>query len=199
MEARHPKIDDGAEPVTRSVRAFVAVPIPERIQAELGVFQTKLKRTLEGVSWTRPESIHLTLHFLGNVETARLDELRLAFETAASTHAPFSLEIADAGSFGNRVIWTGARGDVEPLTQLADSIRAATASFGTNVEERAFKAHVTLGRLRTPQRGLSATLREFEKRRFGEWRVDRVHLYESRLSPHGATHTVLHTVPVRTK
>ena len=180
-----------------SIRAFIAIPIPEAIVSALAKVQSELGRELREVSWTRPEGIHLTLQFLGNIEVARLDLLCQALADSVAVRTAFTLEIAGTGSFGNRVIWAGVRGELDALARLADSVRSAPAQFGTNREERAFKAHVTLGRLRTPRRGLPMKLRRVEERCYGSWRVEEVHLYHSRLSPHGAQHIVLATVPLR--
>jgi 2'-5' RNA ligase len=158
--------------------------------------QTKLKGELNAVSWTRPDSIHLTLHFLGNVQASQFDALKDAFERSVAGHRIFSLEVAGIGTFGNRVIWAGVRGDVENLMKLEESVRKATAGFGSNDETRAFKAHLTIGRLRTPQRGVSMKLRRFAEENFGPWRVTEVHLYQSQLSSQGARHTVLATAPL---
>ena len=66
-----------------TIRAFVAVRIPDDILARLAAFQHQLKADFRSVSWTRPEAMHLTLQFLGNIQASHLPALRHGLEAAA--------------------------------------------------------------------------------------------------------------------
>jgi 2'-5' RNA ligase len=178
------------------IRAFVAVPVPESIRIELSAFQQRLKRELSDVSWTLLDAMHLTLRFLGNIESARLDELKGALSKATENLHAFRLALGDAGSFGNRVIWIGLAEGVEPLTALAERIRIAAEPFSAHEESRAFSAHVTLGRLRQPGRGVSASLANFPAPRCEPWLANRFELIRSELSPQGARYTTLAEFPL---
>jgi len=184
------------EPLPEKIRAFVALRIPEAVIAALGAAQAVLKPKIENVSWTRPEAMHLTVHFFGNIRSADLEEIRLALAAAVKPFRPFDIALRGVGTFGNRVIWAGMEGDCAVLKQLASAVRQAVSAFGEKQEERDFSAHVTLGRLRLPHRGVSAFLRAVGEKPFGSWRVDDVELIRSELSPQGAKYTVLAHAPL---
>jgi 2'-5' RNA ligase len=173
------------------IRAFVAVRIPTPQLVQLTALQDELKRKFTDVSRTRPEAMHLTLQFLGNVESARLDQLKQALSDASREIRAFNLQFSAPGSFGDRVLWVGVAGDVGDLTHFAESIRAATKSFGSHEEERAFNAHVTLGRFRGRGRQVASTLRTIRVPVFTAWLMDEIELIRSELSPRGARYTTL--------
>ncbi|HWN93955.1 MAG TPA: RNA 2',3'-cyclic phosphodiesterase, partial [Methylomirabilota bacterium] len=111
------------------IRSFIAVPVPDSVRAQLKELQQRLKQELDDVSWTRPEAMHLTLQFLGNIESARLPELETSLREATRHFTSFELALGGIGSFGNRVIWIGIKHGVEPLRQLADAVRRAAHPF----------------------------------------------------------------------
>lgn len=179
------------------IRAFIAVRIPEEVLAQLGGIQQQFKRNFPKVSWTRPEAMHLTLQFLGNIKSKRLPELKDAVADATREVSAFVVELAGVGSFGNRVFWVGLKRGAEPLTRLANSLRGVTTDFDVPEEARAFNAHVTLGRLRTPARGISKILSGVEVPPFMPWRVDHLELIRSELSRNGSRYTTLARFPLR--
>src|SRR5881628_1816488 len=97
------------------LRLFVAIAVPEEIKARLAALQRKWRERLgrSSVSWTRPEDFHLTLRFLGDVSSNRLEELTSALAAAAAPQAPLTLTVAGLGCFPNsrrpRVLWAGIR------------------------------------------------------------------------------------------
>jgi 2'-5' RNA ligase len=179
------------------VRAFIAVRIPERTLFQLAQVQEQLKAKFRDVSWTRPEAMHVTLQFLGNIESARLNELADAVSRATKTFPQFVLELSGLGSFGNRVLWVGLQQGAQPLTELAQAMHEVGKGFGHHEEERAFNAHVTLGRFRQRSQGVTATLRSITPPAFEPWRVQHVELIRSELSPRGSRYTTLATFPLR--
>jgi RNA 2',3'-cyclic 3'-phosphodiesterase len=179
------------------IRAFVAVRIPDEVLSQLGAIQQQLKRKFPEVSWTRAEAMHVTLRFLGNIESARLPELDGALRGATGGFSAFDLELSGIGSFGNRVLWAGIKRGAEPLTLLANSLRPAASTFSAHEEERPFNAHVTLGRFRRPERGVARILAELKAPQFGSWRVDHFELIRSELSPQGARYTALAEFPLQ--
>ena len=181
-----------------TIRAFIAVRIPDEVMARLVSVQKQLRRELEDVSWTRPEAMHVTLQFLGNVESARLAELEAALREAATSTAPFGVELAGLGSFSHRVLWAGIVGGAEQLTTLANTLRSAAKGLAGHEEERAFSAHVTLGRCRRPMPGIARTLQLAGTPQFGGWRVEHFELIRSELLPQGARYTTLRVFPFGT-
>lgn len=179
------------------IRAFVAIPVPDAVRAKLGSVQEELRTELRDVSWTRPEAMHITLHFFGNVQTAGLDEVIAALGATVAAHSGLRLRVRGVGEFGGRVVWAGLAGDVEPLKQLAGDIRNAMARLGFEIEKREFNPHVTLGRLRIPSRAVRTKLGTWREHEFGEFTATDVELIRSELSPHGSRHTVLEKFPLR--
>lgn len=178
------------------IRAFIAARIPEAVLAQLVSAQEKLKRKFTDVSWTRVEAMHVTLQFLGNVESVRLPELEASLRQAIQRIPSFEMQLAGFGSFGNRVLWIGISRGIEPLTSVAEAVRRTTKRFDVHEEDRTFNAHVTLGRFRRPSRGVAAALRELDALAFGSWRVQEIELIRSELSPHGSRYTTLATAPL---
>ena len=173
------------------IRAFIAVRIPDDVRARLAEVQIQLKPGLCDVSWTRPEAMHLTLQFLGNISSAQLPELDRALHDATRDAVPFELALGDLGSFGNRVIWIGLRRGDEPLQRLAHAVRHAAQPWAAHEENRDFNAHVTLGRIRRPAHGLKAQLHKVPAPAFRSWTVADFELIRSELSPQGARYTTL--------
>jgi RNA 2',3'-cyclic 3'-phosphodiesterase len=141
--------------------------------------------------------MHLTLLFLGNIESARVPELIPALRDAAGKGNAFEVELSGIGSFGNRVLWAGVRRGAEALTRLANSVRSSAQAFATHEEERPFNAHVTLGRFRRPARGVAKVLSALPGPHFDSWHVDHFELIRSELSPQGARYTTLAVCPLR--
>jgi 2'-5' RNA ligase len=178
------------------VRAFVAVTIPDVVIAQLAAFQQRLKAEFRDVSWTRPEAMHLTLQFLGAVASESLPGLTEALENATTGMKSFEVQIAGAGSFGNRVLWVGVGRGRDSLRQMAAAVVKATLPFTAVREARDFNGHVTLGRLRVPASRTASVLRSVAAPAFEGWRVDRFELIRSELSPKGARYTTLATFPL---
>jgi 2'-5' RNA ligase len=179
-----------------TIRAFVAVRIPDDILAQLAAFQKQLKADFRSVSWTRPEAMHLTLQFLGNIQASHLPALSGGLKAATRAHPPFALQLAGAGVFGNRVLWVGVGAGAAPLKQLANAVRLAAKDFAAHEETRDFNAHVTLGRQREPERGAAAILRKAPAPDLRPWQVEDVELIRSELSPKGSRYTTLETFPL---
>lgn len=168
------------------MRLFVALCPPPEILRELLAATDDLRgagRDWAGpgsVRWTRPELLHLTLAFLGEVDDTTRAALAVRLARAAGRAAPLTLSLGAAGRFGDRVLWTRVRGDTTGLRRLADSVRAAARRVRLPVEDRPYRPHVTLARtkggadLRVPV----DTLAGFES---SPWTADRLELVSSRL------------------
>lgn len=156
--------------------------------------QEKLRPEISDVSWTRPDAMHLTLHFLGNVGLTDIPNIEAALIDAACGASPFQLSVNGLGSFGNRVIWAGLAGNTEALKNLAEAVRNRVSKFGSHAESREFNGHVTLGRARRPGTKIGGRLRSFASHEFGKWTIGDLELIRSELSPAGARYTTLFTI-----
>ncbi len=185
-----------------TVRAFVAVPLPESHQQKLA----RLRRELSSLApsrlrWTKPGAWHLTLKFLGDVPAegpGGVDELVRALRTIV--FFPFPFKAAGGGFFPNasrpRVVWVGVgRGDAA-CRRLAAAVEETLAPLGCAPQKRPFAPHLTVARTRgSGGRNGAAGLLDVQKRLqaedWPEWEVDRVVLFKSDLRPSGAEHTPL--------
>lgn len=183
------------------IRAFIAIELPDAIQKELARLQDKMAAWHEpNIKLVAPESIHLTLKFLGNVATHRLPELEKGLETATSQSQPFKLELDTLGAFPNHshpeIIWCGLKGNLAQLMQLQRMIEACLVRLNFPAETRPFSPHLTLARLR---REIDAKKRENLTAKLGEslftedlsLTIEGLSLMQSRLTPKGAVHTRL--------
>ena len=157
--------------------------------------QERLRAGGADVKWVRPEGMHVTLKFLGEVDEARLPEIEGAVRAAVTDIAPFRLRLEGVGGFPSaiapRVVWAGVVEGAQELAELARRIETALEPLGFERERREFSGHVTLGRARTPRGrdGLVAIMREAREQPFGEMEVRRVELMRSDLRPTGPIYT----------
>ncbi len=182
-------------------RLFVAVEIPEALELTLASRARRLAAIDAGVRPIAASAIHLTLSFLGEVERSRIPALAATLERAVAGCAPCDVELVGLGAFPKpaiaRVVWVGVRVG-EPLRVLAAQVQAALADLGFELDPRPFHPHVTIGRLRAGGRhsALAKALAEADAEWIGAMRVSGVTLFESTLSPTGATYTALARVPL---
>jgi 2'-5' RNA ligase len=189
---------------TETKRLFVALFPPAHILAGLQAAAAGLAKQLppRAVRWTRPEQIHLTLHFLGPVETARLPDIESALRAACGGHRRGRVRVAGLGCFPNlrrpRILWAGLAGDLRPVDGLQKAIEAGFLACGFAGEDRPFHPHLTMGRVpelnAAGREQLAAALAGEQERDFGEWEPDRVDLMQSVLSPQGAAYSALKSI-----
>ncbi|HVC41825.1 MAG TPA: RNA 2',3'-cyclic phosphodiesterase [Candidatus Saccharimonadales bacterium] len=178
------------------MRCFLAVPIAEPGLAAAQRLQAELRERVEDVRWARPETLHLTVHFFGQIDEDRAaTALDLVAPIAART-TPFDIALDQLGAFPGRgtprVLWLGPAHDVAPLNALALECQAVLGGAGFDVEDRPYHAHCTLGRPRLPWSagaraawGAATAQHQVEAR----FTASRLVLYESRPAPGGAFYT----------
>jgi 2'-5' RNA ligase len=187
------------------MRCFLALPLPATICRRVIAVQETLRAACQDadVRWARPETSHLTLQFLGNVDRARILDLVPALAAEAATHRIAELALHGVGAFPSprraRVLWIGVTTGAPAVTHLAAALRRVTEPLGIPSESRPFTPHVTLGRVRAPERGANLTeaIAACDPSEVGAWRPDAVVLFESRLHPKGAVHEPLATLPLQ--
>lgn len=184
-----------------TIRAFIAIDLPPEVKAELGRVAEALGAGLPrgAVRWVRPAQMHLTLRFLGDTPADRLPDVGRALDAVAAAQAPFALRLNGVGCFPNRraprVVWVGLAapdgGESAPLLALKAALDEELTPLGWPPEEKPFRAHLTLGRVKDERaaRGM-------------KWAADvpplavpvaALHLIESDLRPDGPIYTVRHT------
>ena len=186
------------------MRCFVAVDVPPDVRAHVAALAARLRQAAPGadVRWSSVETLHVTLKFLGEVPDARVPDVARAVGEVATGHTSLALEAGGAGGFPGaarpRVVYVGIRGQVDALARLAGAVDRALEALGFPGERRAFRAHLTVGRVRSPRGavGLAEALRAAAGEIAGGWTADEVLLYRSRLHPKGAVHEVVARFPL---
>ena len=165
------------------------------MRARLAEAVERLRPLAPGVAWVARDNVHLTLKFLGNVETARLGEVERALAAAAAARPAFDLDVQGLGAFPTRtrarVLWAGVSAGAAETAALAAAVDDALAALGFAREGRTFAAHVTLGRVREPRAHPRLAEALDVATAFGHQRVARISLMKSELSPRGARYTEL--------
>jgi 2'-5' RNA ligase len=173
----------------------VAVLLPDALRAEVARVAAPL-RGLGDVKWVAAENYHLTLKFLGNVPREEAGALCESLRRAVADAEPFRVALSGLGAFPSaqrpQVVWIGVTEGREPLAGLARATEAACAAHGFTREERAFHAHLTLGRLHSPRgrEALAAGLGAGDAEGVGDFEVDAIYLMKSTLLPRGAVYSV---------
>jgi 2'-5' RNA ligase len=183
----------------RTTRTFVAVEVPEALGAKLSRLQTLLAPECPGVRWTATTPFHLTLAFLGDVDDRDLNDVCGAVAGAAEGFEPFELRIEGVGVFPNpqrpRSVWSGLAGSgVETLVSLQGKVAEAVARAKYPADEKGFRPHVTLGRVkhgRPPAGNLGPLLNQYRGWSAGSFRVDEVVTFASTLTPEGPVYAPL--------
>lgn len=196
------------------IRTFVAVELGASLRQALAQVQAGLRSRLEKaagsgvrIQWVRPDSIHLTLKFLGDIPEERVPEIHSTLGRMAARHTRFTLDVEGLGMFPDarapRVLWIGLVDHGGALQRLAADVEAALDAIGFAPEPRPFHPHLTLARIkersREAGRALSAGGMLAHEAKPGSLAVEAVSLMQSELRPSGAVYTELHRVPLPLK
>ena len=183
------------------MRAFIAVDLAPEIKSAVEALVRALRRKGGDVAWVKPEAMHLTLKFLGDIAAGRIPSLADRLRAVAAATRPFTLQVVGVGAFPNlahpRALWIGVAAPA--LRSLADAVEAACVAEGFAAERRALCPHVTLGRIRAHSRRGAPDLTLLTPdggREFGVAPVESLVLFHSELRSEGARHTVLATYPL---
>ena len=184
-----------------SKRIFIALDISNEAREKIARFISELKKEFLHlrVSWEKPEKIHLTLKFLGDIDEEQLSKVKEAVRKIASGTKAFSLRVEKTGCFPApkkaRILWLGLTDETGTLQKLLGKLEEEMAVLGFEKEDRPFRAHLTIARLREPQRSrelVEAHLqKQFEPVSF---EVSQIVIYESKLQPTGSVYSVIETI-----
>jgi RNA 2',3'-cyclic 3'-phosphodiesterase len=181
------------------VRLFVALEIPSEVRGNLAAMVEALRTISKEPRWVRPENLHVTLKFLGEVPETKLDAVRTALAQIRSEQ-PVKLDFRGLGFFPNekhpRVFWAGIEASAN-LMKLPGDIEGAMEKLGIPRERRPFSPHLTLARFERPAvpEKLHAAIAESAQRDFGTLQTNEFHLIQSKLKPSGAEYTTLASFP----
>lgn len=182
------------------MRLFVAVELDEAIRLKAGQIAARLAEELgpgarRGVTWAQPANMHLTVRFLGEVAEDVAEELRARIARPLDTPA-FRLSVSGLGAFPPsgppRVFWLGLAEGFAPLSSVHDEVEGRVAGLGFEKEDRPFRAHLTIGRVKAPLGpSVRRVLASIPDTAAGGCIISQVTLFQSRLSPRGSTYTAL--------
>ncbi len=185
------------------MRLFIAIEIPEDVKRGIAAIQERLRKSGADAAWTRPEGIHLTLKFLGEVAEAKIPDIKAAMSGAVQGTANFRLEVEGAGAFPNskspRVLWLGIRGGVERVAALHAAMEEAMVKLEFAPEDRAFSPHLTLARIKylRPRFSWQQAIEGIRDVKLGGIEVAAVSLMKSELKPSGAVYTEVGRVELK--
>jgi RNA 2',3'-cyclic 3'-phosphodiesterase len=193
------------------MRLFIGIDIPDDVRGRISAYMQKLEKSVPGTKWVRPESLHVTLKFIGNSD--KVEEITRALTTVSGSR--FEIAFRGAGFFtprSPRVFWIGVDGGSE-LTALANAAEQALVPLGIEKEAREYSPHLTLAREGSGRPSgarddrskpkmydlksmveAEAALREVD---FGTMLATEFVLYKSETLPEGAKYTSLARFPLR--
>jgi len=185
------------------MRMFIAIELSAEIKDELMRIQNILKSSGADIKWVKPEAMHLTLKFMGEVDETKMPEIKETFDPALSDTSAFNIKLGQIGAFPNlnnlRVLWVG----IDPscskaLEDMFKKIDKALESAGIPKEDKKFSAHLTLGRVRTGKN------RQILKDKILSAQplpksciVKEAIIYKSTLTPDGPVYAVIHKVRLK--
>ncbi|MFQ5538377.1 MAG: RNA 2',3'-cyclic phosphodiesterase [Gemmatimonadota bacterium] len=181
------------------MRLFVALNLPKKERQRIHRAARPLREGDLPVRWVDPDNFHLTLKFLGQVHTDRVDEIADALNRVSSATPTFSVALQGFGAFPSlrrpRVLWLGVEATPE-LRCLKQDLEWALGDCGFEAETRAFHPHLTMGR--ADERGGAGAFRGFDEMVAdipfqGRLNVRSLDLMRSHLSSQGARYSVLHS------
>ena len=182
------------------MRCFIAINIDEKIRKALAKLQDELRGKADvnksDVKWVNPDTIHLTLKFLGEAKDEQVVDVCNITGDVASRHKSFQLDVESVGHFGGRsarVLWVGTGQNSDKLLQLQEDLEQQLDLVGWPRETRKFSGHLTLCRIRNARAGvkLAQMISEYKDFKLGTMPADSVSVYQSQLTPKGPIYTVL--------
>lgn len=197
-----------ARPGGPSVRAFVAVELPDDARAFCEQAMERARRELgpaeRAIRWVDPAGIHVTLKFLGSVPAAQLPDLTERLTVELAGQAPFELGIGGLGAFPGsrapRVLWLGVRGDLAELANAKERVEVATLPLGYAREAGPYRPHLTLGRVRDRAApddlaAIGRLVASWPAQTGPTFPVTSASLMQSHLGPGGAKYTRVAEIP----
>jgi 2'-5' RNA ligase len=182
------------------MRVFLALDLDSEVRGRLAELGRELGPFARRARWVRPEALHLTLRFFGEVSSEGVESLAASLGQALAGLPAFTLDLRGCGIFPRRgdprILWVGVPKAPPGLFELQTRAEAVARALGFAPERRPFEPHLTVARFRGPERGVDSLLGSCRDRDFGRTEVDEAVLFESRLSPAGSRYERLRAYPL---
>ena len=192
-----------------TIRAFVAIELDDDAKAHIAAaIETLRQKRIDNLRLVRPEGVHLTLKFLGEIEISQVPQVADAMKLAAFRHTPFSLTLGAPGVFPNsnraRVLWIGLDGEIKALKLLQAGVEETLTSAGFAAERQPFNPHLTIGRMhhkasRIDRKRATGALAAIRLPANQTVPVNSISLMKSTLRPSGAVYSEQRIVSLRDK
>ena len=182
------------------IRTFICCELPDPIIEQISALQQELGP----FRWTRPQSIHITLSFLGEIEKTLLEPVEKCVKDAVINIAPFLLGVKGNGAFPNfrspQVLWLGVEDATGNLARMQEKVVQELQTLGFQLEKRKFKPHLTMARLKSWQKD-NPICQAFENYKvdFGNFFVKDIVVMKSELRPQGAIYTPICRINLKQK
>ncbi len=185
-------------PALDTKRLFIAIEIPKNIKNALEAIENSLKETSCDARWANPDNIHLTLKFLGTVEIKNIGPIAQAMISALNPFKTMLVTLNKLDGFPSlnsaRILWIGINDQNKKIEKLFLALEDAISPFGFKDEGKKFQAHLTLARIRSAKNKLNLIekIKEINQKLKPQiFTIDRITLFESRLTPHGPVYSRL--------
>ncbi len=185
-------------------RIFFGFELPREVSRRAGGLRTLVSDPKNAVRWVKGRNIHLTLRFLGVTPRTAAEEIITGLKDSLAGYGPLVITIEGAGVFPAptrpRVLWMGVSGDIEGLSRIEGAIHDVVGPLGFPRVDREFKPHVTLGRVRYPQK-VTPDVSMFLNSEYDpiQCELKSLHLYESKQGADGLRYIPLATFPITTE
>lgn len=185
------------------IRSFLAFDLPDEVRKAVSLLSSELKPFLPDARWVRPENIHLTVVFLGQIPESSLGDVTGVAKNICERYGAFDLALKGVGVFSGlrnpRVLWVGLQADLERMTHFRNALQRDLKSLGVRQEKRSFRPHLTLCRFKKGARGgpQLANILDAHKEFSGPFfTLTRLFLFESDLTPKGPIYSKLAEWPL---
>ena len=153
------------------IRTFIAIEIPDEIKGMIARFQKQVAADEKSIRWVNVRNIHITLRFIGKIPESLVEKIVISIFEKPPQIDTFAIGLKGTGAFPNlrrpRVVWVGITSGNEQLTKLVTYLEAQLTNLGIPKENRKFKSHVTIGRIKNNQK-----LKELSKDTFSKDVID---------------------------
>lgn len=175
--------------MSENIRSFLAIELKPELKIEIKQIIKEFKKIDTDIKYVSTENLHLTLKFFGNINTKKLNQIKISAQKIIENFQPFKIEIQGIGTFPNKnhikVIWIGIK-DNKNLSQLQKELDNEYNKLGFK-KERDYKSHLTIGRMKTAKNKnkVQKIIKENENISIGEMTINKIYLKKSTLTPNG--------------